>query len=313
MKCLVSGATGFIGRQLCTQLAARGDTVIALSKSGAPLNDLQPTLALDLMQTEPDVAIFKSVDVCFHLAGVAHQQAHESDYRSLNCEATLRLARLASQAGVKCFVYLSSVKAMGRPETPNPRCEGDDSYPVDPYGLSKWHAERELRETFSGDRMSVVIVRPALVYGPNVKGNLQALAAAVRWGLPRPPTGGKRSMIALADLVELLCTISKYPPTGVKTWIACGNDSYSTREIYDLLRRAANKRSGIGWLPRWGWRAGLAFMDRVGRRSGEPSYDKLFGTELYSSAAVQSDTPWRPRLRLEDAIGSLHATGIPAS
>jgi UDP-glucose 4-epimerase len=302
VKCLVSGATGFIGRQLCQQLAVSGNTVIALSKYGAPLSDEQPTLALDLTQSDPEASCFEGVEVCFHLAGIAHQQAPDSAYQRLNCDATLRLARMASNAGVRCFVFLSSVKAMGPPYTTAERSEGDGSRPSDPYGLSKWRAECALREAFVGDRMSIVIVRPALVYGVNVKGNLRTLARGVRNGLPRPPQGGRRSMIALDDLVDLLCVVARHPPPGITTWIACGGESYSAREIYDLLRAADSRGSGVSWLPRWVWWVGTHLRDLALGRPGERSYDKLFGTELYSSAAVLAAMQWRPRIRLEDAI-----------
>lgn len=309
MKCLVSGATGFIGRQLCQQLASRGDTVLALSKHGAPLEDGQPTLALDLTRSDPDLACLQGIDVLFHLAGIAHQKAPDEAYQALNCDATLRLARLASAAGVRCFIFLSSVKAMGPPQSAAARSESAVSTPSDPYGMSKWRAECALRETFSADRMSVVIVRPALVYGMNVKGNLQAFARGIRHGLPRPPAGGKRSMIALQDLVELLCVIARHPPSGVTTWIACSAESYSAREIYDLFHAAGGIGSGIGWLPRWAWWAGARLADMALGRSGEGRYDKLFGTELYSNAEVLSATDWRPQTRLQDAIGQIARSG----
>ena len=310
MKCLVSGATGFIGRQLCQQLVARGDTVIALSKNGAPLSSGEPTLALDLAVSAPDVELLRGVDVFFHLAGIAHRQERKSSYEELNYQATVRLARLASAAGIRCFIFLSSVKAMGSPNSSAVRAEGACSRPVDAYGLSKWQAEVALQEQFSEDRMAVVIVRPALVYGATVKGNLQRLATAVRWGLPRPPESGTRSMIALEDLVELLNVIAQRPPlSGVHTWIACGVDSYSTRAIYDLLREASGKDRGIGWLPRWVWRVGAWVLDTASGRHEESTYDKLFGTERYSNAAVLRDTEWQPRIRLEDVIGQIVDVG----
>lgn len=302
MKCLVSGATGFIGRQLCHQLAACGHTVIALSKSGEPLDGGQPTQAVDFSQGVPDDMVLQGVDVVFHLAGVAHQRAQESEYTALNYRATVRLARLASAAGVRCFVFLSSVKAMGASYSPDTRAESACVLPVDAYGLSKWQAECALREEFSSGSMSVAIVRPALVYGQQAKGNLKSLATGVRWGLPRPPQVGRRSMIALEDMVELLCVIAQRPASGVHTWIACGDDAYSTQEIYDLLRAAQGKGRGMAWLPHWLWRLGASLIDSVLRRGGEPTYDKLFGTERYSNAAVVKDTGWRPRVKLEDTM-----------
>jgi nucleoside-diphosphate-sugar epimerase len=199
---------------------------------------------------------------------------------------------------------------MGPAQAAEPRSENNVSTPSDAYGISKWHAENALREEFAADRMSVVIVRPTLVYGMNAKGNLQALARGVQKGLPRPPSGGKRSMIALQDLVELLCVIARQPPAGVTTWIASGTESYSTREIYDLLHTVGGIGSGIGWLPRWAWWAGAQLADLAFGRVGESRYQKLFGTELYSNAAVLSATDWRPQIRLQDTIGQIARSGF---
>ena len=116
MKCIVSGATGFIGRKLCQQLEARGNVVIALSRRGDVLGNGEPTLALDFTVNDPSEDLLCGVDVFFHLAGIAHQQAPESAYEVLNYRATERLAKLASAAGVRCFIFLSSVKAMGSPD-----------------------------------------------------------------------------------------------------------------------------------------------------------------------------------------------------
>jgi nucleoside-diphosphate-sugar epimerase len=302
VKCIVSGATGFIGRLLCQRLTTCGYTVIALSRSGAPLDNGQPTIAMDLAEQTPDSDLLSGVDVFFHLAGIAHQRAQESAYTAVNYEATVRLARLASVAGVRCFVYLSSVKAMGAGQSPDVRKESECTLPVDAYGLSKWQAECVLREEFSHAGMSVAIVRPALVYGAQARGNLQSLARGVRWGLPRPPQLGRRSMIALDDLVELLCVIAQHPPSGVRTWIACGAEAYSTQEIYDLMRAGQGKGRGRAWLPRWAWQFGSNLVDAIAGRGGESTYEKLFGTALYSNAAVLEDTGWRPRIRLEEVI-----------
>ena len=302
MKCLVSGATGFIGRPLCQQLAARGDTLIALSRSGASLPDGLSTLSLDLARSDVDNACLQDVEVVFHLAGIAHQQAPAADYEKLNLDASLRLARQAAAAGVRCFIFLSSVKAMGPAVGKAPRSEGDVSLPADPYGLSKWRAECALREEFEGSQMAVVILRPALVYGANAKGNLRLLANGVDRGLPRPPEGGARSMVALPDLVELLCLLSLDAPPGVHTWIVTDGMDYSTRQVYDLLREAAGRGRGIGWLPRWGWRLGAMLRDRGHRHPGESTWDKLFGWERYSNSALLAATDWRPRHSLRDLV-----------
>ena len=307
MKCLVSGATGFIGQALCEQLSARGDTVVALSRSGGTLSSGEPTLACDLSTEVPDSTVWQDVDVCFHLAGIAHRTAQEPQYRALNTDATLHLARAAAAAGVRCFIFLSSVKAMGPLTGPGLRSENDIVPPADAYGLSKWHAEQALRQEFSNAVMPVVIVRPALVYGRGVKGNLRSLARAVQLGLPRPPAGGERSMVAVEDLVALLLAIAQQPPPGVHTFIACSDERISTRFVFDLLRTVSGKRPGTGWLPRWGWRLLAGALDAITAQRGESTYEKLFGTELYSNAAVKAATGWRPQARIEQAIAHIAA------
>lgn len=313
MNCLVSGATGFIGRQLCQQLAARGASLTALSASGRPLADGSPTLAVDLAGDTLDPRLLGDIDVVFHLAGIAHRRAQEREYQRLNVDATLRLARLAEAQGVRCFVFLSSVKAMGRSQVVDRRVEDDGAVPGDPYGLSKWRAECALREEFTGSAMSVVVLRPALVYGPGARGNLQLLARGIRAGLPRPPPLGERSMLALQDLVELMCLVADNPPAGMHTWIACDERAYSTRYIYDQMRRAMGRRRGRAWLPVWGWKLAAALVDLLTAGGDESTWDKLFGSELYSSAAVSAAMQWRAEGRLEAAVQQMvRAGGEPA-
>jgi len=310
VKYLVSGATGFIGRQLCRQLSAGGGAVTGLSRSGADLDGGVRSHAIDLAVADPGADLLRDTDVFFHLAGVAHRDAAPSEYEALNHRATVRLARLASAAVVGCFVFLSSVKAMGTPNSDSARSELERTEPTDAYGVSKWQAESDLQRDFSSGPMSVVIVRPAVVYGANVKGNIRELATAVRRGLPRPPRGGGRSMIALDDLVDLLCLVANAPPPGFHTWIACGDHDYTTQAIYDLLRDALGMGRGPDWLPRWIWRAAAGLLDIARGRRGESTYARLFGTEIYSNAKVRAETTWRPRVRLEDVIGQIAGAGV---
>ncbi|MCB1677098.1 MAG: NAD-dependent epimerase/dehydratase family protein [Halioglobus sp.] len=308
MNCLVTGASGFVGRQLCRQLARRGHTVTALSRAGGALADGRPTFAHDLCSADLDSALLRGVDVVFHLAGIAHRRADRAVYEQLNHLATAHLARQAAAAGVGRFVFLSSVKAMGAGGGHAPRAELDCTPPTDAYGRSKWRAETALRQTLADSAMSVVIVRPALVYGAGVKGNLARLVRAVARGLPRPPPGGARAMLAIDDLVTLLCLLGADAPPGVHTWIACDDEGYSTRYVYDLLREAGGRGRGRAWLPPWGWRLAAAALDARTLRGGDEStYSRLFGADLYSSAAVQAATGWRPRCRLREFAAAVSA------
>ena len=301
MNCLVTGASGFIGRELCAVLAAHGDSFSALSKSSQTLPCGTSTRALDLALTDFEDDFFQDVDVVYHLAAIAHQHAAEDAYELVNHQATLRLARAASSSGVGHFIFLSSVKAMGPTSAAKMRSEFDTSPAADAYGRSKWQAEEALRHEFADSAMMITILRPALVYAAEVKGNLDLLARGVNLGLPRPPQEGGRSMVALQDLTQLLHGLAQRNGPQLKTWIVADGEHYSTRRIYDALRRAAGKPVGTAWWPHWLWRVATSCLD-IGRGSPESSWEKLFSSELYSSVSLQRETGWRPQLQLEDVL-----------
>jgi len=299
VKCLVTGATGFLGRELCAHLQQRGHSLLALSRSGRQPLAGCPVRALDLAGAAVDPQLLQGVEVVFHLAGIAHQRADAADYEQVNHLATVALARAARDVGVRCFVFVSSVKAMGESRSVVERSEKDCQLPRDLYGLSKWRAEAALRAEFDGSDMAVRIIRPALVYGVQARGNLRLLARAVQWGLPRPPADGARSMIALPDLVCLLEAVGQSATGGTETWIATDGHSYSTRAIYDMLRERAGKRPGVAWAPRACWRLAARCHDLL-FPTRESIWKKMFATELYSNDAICRALGWRPQLRLED-------------
>jgi nucleoside-diphosphate-sugar epimerase len=312
VKCLVTGASGFIGAQLCRQLQARGDDVVATSRCGASLPDGTATIALDLATNDFDSNLLVGVDTVFHLAGIAHTRAPAAKYERVNFQATVALAAAARSAGVRCFVFLSSVKAMGPAGSAAVRAEADVAPPQDAYGLSKWHAECALRESGHNSAMAVVILRPALVYGAQAKGNLALLAKAARRGLPRPPAGGARSMIARADLVSLLLLLTGLELSGVHTWIATDGQQYTTRRVYDALRSAQGASPTLAWLPSWCWRGAAALYDLWRGEQGDSTSLKLFGDERYSNGALIAATGWQPSQTLESVLHSASVMPLEA-
>ncbi|MFT6275521.1 MAG: UDP-glucose 4-epimerase [Halioglobus sp.] len=310
MKCLVTGATGFIGTQLCQQLSACGVTFIALSRSGSELHDGSATQAIDLACEPVPRALLEGVDVVFHLAGIAHQSAESDAYAQLNHRATVSLAEAAATQGVKRFIYLSSVKAMGAAMHEKPRDEADCVLPLDPYGLFKLRAEQDLQKLAAGNAMSIAILRPCLVYGSTPKGNLARLARAVRAGLPRPPEVGGRSMIAVQDLAQLMIKMASGPSLCSGTWIVSDGNRYSLRTLHDSMRRALNKEPGLSWVPLWAWQIAAFAMDCARGSNTESTYEKLFGTELYSNAALLSDHDWLPKHSLADAVSDMMKPGL---
>jgi nucleoside-diphosphate-sugar epimerase len=305
MKCLVTGATGFIGRPLVTALLQSGWQVNALSRHGGQVCTGTSAEALDLTTAPVPDMMLAGVEVVFHLAGLAHTQGNPQDYEALNHRATVSLAQQAARLGVRHFIFVSSVKSMGPPPADGcRRAEGDVIRPTDPYGLSKYRAEQALLNEMEAGAMAITVLRPALVYGAAARGNLQLLWRASRWGGLRPPQAGGRSLIALDDLVALLVQIANAAAIGRRCYIVCSEEVCSTRHIYDLMRSARDKRPGVTLLPLGAWRLLCLLRDLVGGKM-QGSFDKIFGTELYSAGALASDLGWRPAVPLDDVIGKI--------
>jgi nucleoside-diphosphate-sugar epimerase len=309
MKCLVTGATGFIGRALCARLEAMGLQYLALSTDGRALPDGHATVAVDLASSDVPAELLAGVDVVFHLAGIAHQRAQAEQYELVNHRAAVALAASSAAAGVSTFIFLSSVKAMGLPEHLRARTEAQCCQPTDAYGLGKRRAELDLLSACHDSDMALLIVRPALVYGAGARGNLHTLAKAVRSGMPRPPAMGGRSMIARTDLVDLLVHLAGQDISGTHVWIACDGQSYSARDIYDLMRGALGQSRGRSWLPLPAWRMLCTMRDIYARPADGSTFDKIFGTELYDHSALTRESGWQPSLQLADEVEHLMGFG----
>lgn len=275
MRCLVTGGTGFIGSELCRQLRSRGIEVSSTGRE-APTSDQ-----------------LASTQLLYHCAGVAHQSAGDADHKQGNYLAVLELAERAAAAGVRRFVFISTVKASP---------EGA------PYAYWKWRAEQELTECYRDSAMSVVCVRPALVYGAGARANLRSLMRAVRRGMPMPPAGGARSMVGLPELCDALCQLMDIDPGHGKVLPVTDGEAYDLQRIYLAIRQGLGKTPGRAWLPGWCWRPACGLLDLVQGNSGEQgSYRKLFGAEQYSNDTACRLLYWQPRQTLEDLMPAMLA------
>jgi len=290
MKCLVTGAGGFIGSALSRELAARGHRLVLLIRASTPLPAGAEVLRLELGSEPIAVDLLRGIDTVYHCAGIAHQAAVEKDYQRVNHSATLELAAAADAAGVARFVFLSSVKAAAS---------------ATPYGHWKWRTEQALASACADSPMAVTSVRPALVYGPAVKGNLRTLVAAVKHGLPLPPDVGARSLVSLSDLVEVLCRLGELRLRGYSCFGVTDGEEYSCRRLYTAIRTALGKPAGRAWLPRAGWLVACGLLDVLRGGGGEDSYQKLFGEELYSNAEICAALNWQPQYTVEQQIGNM--------
>ncbi|TFW16748.1 SDR family oxidoreductase [Massilia arenosa] len=248
MTVLVTGANGFVGRAVCAELARRGTAL-----RGAVRRNPQPG-QVAVGDLGRDTNWTQALDGCtavIHLAARVHVMSDSAPdplavYRQVNVEATEGLARAAAAAGIRRFVFASSVKVNGEGTRGAPFRADDAPAPVDGYGVSKLDAERCLARIASETGLEVVSVRPCLVYGPGVKANFLNLIRLVQqgWPLPFGSVRNARSMVALDNLVDLLITCLDHPNAPGQTFLVSDNEDLS---IGDLVRHIA---AALGQTPR---------------------------------------------------------------
>ena len=283
MTTLITGATGFIGRRL---ISAIDGEIRVLSREKHSDYD---TIVCDLQSAViPDDAL-DYIDTVFHLAGFAHDMRDASKiadlYYKVNVSATVQLANLAVKSSVKRFVFVSSVKAGGNQPLGTCANEKDQKNTEDVYGKTKREAELKLLEIGQVSGMHVSIIRPSLVYGSDVKGNLKSMLLGVKkgWFPPLPETGNRRSMIHVDDLVRAILLIAEDKRANGEIFIATDGTPYSSREIYNAMCGVAGKS-----IPKWSMPKVL--FDLASQASPRIKYklNKLLGDECYSSAKLEA-------------------------
>ena len=252
---LVTGATGFVGGALVGKLASDGfATRAAIRRDSVSLPvGVQTVRVGDLSAGTDWRDALSAVDVIVHTAARVHVMAETAsdplaEFRRANVDGTLHLARQAAEAGVRRFVFVSSIKvngessAVGRPFTAD-----DFPAPLDSYGVSKMEAENRLRELAEQTGMEVVIIRPPLVYGPGVKANFASMMRWLRRGVPLPlgAIHNARSLVALDNLADLLVICLTHPAAAGQVFLVSDGEDVSTTE---LLRRAARAMGRSAYL-----------------------------------------------------------------
>ena len=281
----VTGASGFIGQKLVSALNKKKFKTRLLSRNMLNENTIKCDLTTDQLQTDTLVGI----DTVYHLAGFAHNLKNDKNmsnkYYKLNVDATINLAKLALKSNVKKFVFVSSVKAGGVPAKQTIANEETQGKPDGIYGETKKKAELALFDITQNSNMHVSIIRPSLVYGPNMKGNLALMLEAIKrgWFPPLPDLDNKRSMIHVDDLVQAILLVSNEERANRKIFIATDNSTYSSRDIYDTMRTILGKDEVKWHVPREFFTLASLVIPYIGNR-----IDKLFSNQYYSSAKLQS-------------------------
>jgi nucleoside-diphosphate-sugar epimerase len=310
---LVTGAGGFLGRPLVERLVADGMSVRAMHhrETATPR---RPGLEEIRAALEDFASLRRAADGCetvFHLAGKAHDlDVRDADaFRNLNVEGTASLLRAAEEAGVRSFVFASSVKAMGEG---GDECLDEEApaEPRSPYGLSKLEAEHLVSETGLRSGMHVCVLRFPLVYGPGLKGNLRAMLDAVaRGAFPPPPrTGNRRSLASVRDVVGALLLAARSPAASGRTYLVTDGVAYSTRDIYDAMRSALSMGPAAWAAPLWVFRAAALAGDAASFVSGRrmpfssEAFDKLLGSACYRNDRIRRELGFTPATTLQAAL-----------
>ena len=279
---LLTGSTGFVGQRLIMALDAN---LRIISREKQPSFE---TIVCDFENDSIPQDALKNIDTVFHLAGFAHDTRNaekiSSLYRRVNIDVTLELAKLAINSGVKTFVFISSVKAGGSSTIGDCLSEESLGNSEGVYGKTKREAELKLLKLSKGSGMHVSIIRPSLVYGPNVKGNLKLMLEGVRkgWFPPLPKTSNKRSMIHVDDLVRAILFVAEEKRANGEIFIATDGIPHSSSEIYDSMCIAAGR-------PIKKWRVPNLLFSTASKLSPRIKYkiDKLLGNECYSSKKLE--------------------------
>ena len=249
-------------------------------------------------------ATLNGVDTVIHLAARVHVMKDKAadplaEFLKVNLYGTSNLAQQAASAGVKRFVYVSSVKVNGEQTTVNrPFTETDEPDPQDPYGISKWRAEQDLQRIAHETGLEVVIVRPPLVYGPGVKGNFISLLAAIDRGIPLPLAGANnmRSLVYVGNLVDALIACATHPAAAGQTYLVSDGADVSTAQLVEKIAVALGRKSRSFYLFPGLLRAVATLLGRT------EQMDRLFGSLRVNDEKLRRELGWSPPYTLEQGL-----------
>jgi len=311
-RILVTGANGFIGRAICAELPKWGYTVRAVVRqhpNGRNSNDAQgwsdDLVMLDSIDNNTDWrAVLKGVDCVIHLAAKVHETSEPDydlggEYRRINVELTTNLARQAAAAGVRRFVFISSIKVNGE-NTPvgQPFTAEDKGNPQGAYANSKRDAEDALLKLASLNGMDAVIIRPPLVYGPGVRANFQTMMHWLKKGIPLPLGGlhNRRSMVSLDNLVSLINRCINHPKAANQVFLASDGEDLSIKELLLILGGYLGTKDRLFTLPA----LLLEFASSIIQKSS--SYKKMSGTLQVDFSKNFRLLEWQPKQRVDQAL-----------
>lgn len=307
MRAIITGASGFVGRAILERLSSerqfelRG---VVRRRIDNPIEGVAYFPVAELGQVVEWTDVLVGANVVIHTAGRVHMMADTAtdslaEYRRINVAGTLDLAHQAANAGVKRFVFVSSIKVNGeRTEPGRPYSVHDDPAPVDPYAVSKYEAEQGLRELAQTTGMEVVVVRPTLVYGPDVQGNFLTMLRWVYRGIPLPLAGlkNKRSLLALENLVDLLRCCSIHPDAANQIFLVADGEDLSVTELLMRLGVALGKPAKL-------FSVSAGILEAMAALLGKRDHVKrLLGSLQVDDSKTRDILSWTPVVDVGEAL-----------
>jgi nucleoside-diphosphate-sugar epimerase len=303
---LITGANGFVGRALISKLALETNHFVRASVRKKTIQFPSQIEVIENMEASSNTNwtdALRGVDIVIHLLARVHvmdEQAADPllEFRNINVDATIALAKLAAKQGIKRFVFLSSVKVNGELTSYKPFSESDLPHPQDAYAISKWEAEEALRKISKDTGMEVVIIRSPLVYGPNVKANFLKMMQYIKRGIPLPlgAIQNKRSLISIDNLVDFIMTTISHPKAANETFLISDDEDVSTTDLLHRIAQCMGKSARLISVPP---KILFFIFNIVGRQDFG---DRLLGSLEIDITKAKKLLDWSPPKTLNEGL-----------
>ena len=312
MKLLITGTNGFVGKSLCPELCNQGHAVLtamrSLDKQVVDVDvDVDKVLITSISKETDWCSALQNVEVVIHLAARVHVMNEVAvdalaEFRKVNVDSTLNLAIQAAKAGVKRFIFVSSVKVNGEHTLAGyPFLENNVANPQDSYGISKHEAEQGLLAIARETEMEVVIIRPPLVYGPGVKANFASMMKWMNKNIPLPfgAIHNKRSLVALDNLVSFIIHCADYkktPQAANQVFLISDGEDISTTELLQKVAKAFGKKALLLPIP-------VSLMTLSAKLLGKGDVaNRLFGSLQVDCSKARELLGWEPVITMDEQL-----------
>lgn len=303
-RILVTGSNGFVGEALFHYLQKVEQYHVSGSVRTTDVARKNLFTVSELSENTDWFDALKGQHVVVHVAARAHVMDDSvgeplAEYRRVNVAGTLNLARQAASAGVRRFIFISSIKVNGESTTiGSPFQHLDKAMPKDPYGISKAEAEAGLWQINKESGMEIVIIRPPLVYGPGVKANFSSMMKLVSKNYPLPLGAicNRRSMVALDNLINLISTCINHPKAANQTFLVSDDHDISTTKLLEMMTQAAGKSPRLLPVP-------MSWLRLAGKLTGKQAViERLCGNLQVDISHTKVTLDWQPPISVEEGI-----------